>query len=335
MRLILLLFFGLNSVVTFSQILETIIYQEGEIHARGIEYAKNSLYLACNNGMLYRYDLNSKKTYILNPAEEAPELRDVAHNKNHVLTMQSGKEGLVIWTDQFGKLTSSCYLKNEKGQDLKEVFWDGITIENKLGFLMGDPIDGFFTLFYSSNAGKDWKPCSGKIKAFDGEAGFAASGSTVQILDGIFYFVSGGLKSRIHFSRNKGKTWESIEIPFGSKESAGPFSLAIKDTSNMLVVGGDYEKANSTENNCFITNDGGKTWKSSVSPPNGYRSCVIFTNGVYYACGTNGMDYSLDNGLNWQKLNDLNTFSVAFDEKFIFATSTQGKVLKIKKIQKL
>jgi hypothetical protein len=45
------------------------------------------------------------------------------------------------------------------------------------------------------------------------------------------------------------------------------------------------------------------------------------------------MDYSTDNGLNWQKLNELNTFSMAFDEKFIYATTTQGKVLKIKKIK--
>ncbi len=333
MRLILLLFFGLHSFITISQIVETIVYQEGEIHARGIGYAKNSLYLACNNGMLYRYDLNSKKTHTLNPVEEAPELRDVAHNKNQVLTMQSGKEGLVIWTDQFGKLTSSCYLKNEKDQVLKEVFWDGIAIENKLGFLMGDPIDGFFTLFYSTNAGKNWKPCSGKLKAFDGEAGFAASGSTVQILDGIFYFVSGGLKSRIHISKNKGKLWESYEIPFESKESAGPFSLAVKDKSNMLVVGGDYEKANSTENNCFITNDGGKTWKSSVTPPNGYRSCVIYTDEVYYACGTNGMDYSQDNGQTWQNLNDFNTFSMAFDSQNIYASSINGKVIKLKKVK--
>jgi photosystem II stability/assembly factor-like uncharacterized protein len=333
MRFALLLFFVLDCVISFSQLVEIITYQEGKIHARGIEFSNKSLYLACNNGMLYRYDLNNKKTYILNPVEEAPELRDVAHNKSHVLTMQRGKEGLVIWTDQFGNRTTSCYLKDEKGPVLKEVFWDGIAIEKKLGFLMGDPIEGFFTLYFSTNAGEDWKPCFGKIKAFEGEAGFAASGSTVQIQDGVFYFVSGGLKSRFHTSNNKGKTWKSYEIPFESKESAGPFSLAIKDKLNMCVVGGDFEKANSKENNCFISNDGGKTWEKCVTPPNGYRSCVIFTDGVYYACGTNGMDFSTDNGLNWQKINDLNTFSMAFDEKFIYVTSTQGKVLKIKKIK--
>ncbi len=335
MRFLLLAFICFKTVFSFSQVVEIISYSNEKIHARGIECVKNKLLLACNNGYLYAYDLTKKQAIVLNPLENAPELRDVAHTSNQLITIQSGDEGLVIQTDWDGKSNISFYLKTADKKELKNVFLDGIAIENKLGFLMGDPIDGYFTLYYSSNAGIDWKPCSGRIKAFEGEAGFAASGSTVQIHDGVIYFVSGGLKSRIHSSKNKGKTWESIEIPFESKESAGPFSLAIKDTSNMLVVGGDYEKANSTENNCFITNDGGKTWKSSVSPPNGYRSCVIFTNGVYYACGTNGMDYSLDNGLNWQKLNDLNTFSMAFDEKFIFATSTQGKVLKIKKIQKL
>jgi photosystem II stability/assembly factor-like uncharacterized protein len=333
MRFALLVFFVLDSVNSYSQTVDIITYQEGKIHARGIEYANNSLYLACSNGMLYRYDLDNKKTYILNPVEEAPELRDVAHNKSHVLTMQSGKEGLVIWTDQFGNRTASCYLKDEKGQAIKEVFWDGIAIENKLGFLMGDPIDGYFTLYYSSNAGIDWNPCFGRIKAFDGEAGFAASGSTVQIQDGVFYFVSGGLKSRIHYSRNKGKTWESIEIPFESKESAGPFSLAIKDKLNMLVVGGDYTNATGKEKNCFFTKDGGKSWQASTIPPSGYRSCVIYTDGIYYACGTNGMDYSQDNGKTWQNLNDFNTFSMAFDSQYIYASSVNGKVIKLKKVK--
>jgi photosystem II stability/assembly factor-like uncharacterized protein len=247
--------------------------------------------------------------------------------------MQSGDEGLVIQTDWEGKSNTSFYLKTTANKELKNVFLDGIAIEKKLGFLMGDPIDGYFTLYFSTNAGEHWNPCSGKIKAFDGEAGFAASGSTVQIHAGVFYFVSGGLKSRIHLSKNKGKTWESTEIPFESKDSAGPFSLAIKDKLNMCVVGGDYTKASGIEKNCFFTKDGGKSWQASTTPPSGYRSCVIYTDGIYYACGTNGMDYSTDNGLKWQKLNGLNTFSMAFDSQFIYASSINGKVIKLKKVK--
>jgi len=45
------------------------------------------------------------------------------------------------------------------------------------------------------------------------------------------------------------------------------------------------------------------------------------------------MDYSTDNGLNWQKLNDLNTFSMAYDNQFIYASSINGKVIKLKKVK--
>jgi hypothetical protein len=31
----------------------------------------------------------------------------------------------------------------------------------------------------------------------------------------------------------------------------------------------------------------------------GYRSCVIHYEGVTYACGTNGLDFSSDNGVHW------------------------------------
>lgn len=332
MRYLLFGFISFKTIFSFSQAVEIISYSNENIHARGIECVKNKLLLACNNGYLYAYDLTKKQAILLNPLENAPELRDVAHTNNQLITMQSGDEGLVIQTDWEGKSSTSFYLKTADKKELKNVFLDGIAIENKLGFLMGDPIDGYFTLYYSSNTCKNWKPCFGRIKAFDGEAGFAASGSTVQIHDGVFYFVSGGLKSRIHFSRNKGKTWESIEIPFESKESAGPFSLAIKDKLNLLVVGGDYTKASGIEKNCFLTKDGGKTWQACTTPPSGYRSCVIYTDGIYYACGTNGMDYSQDGGQTWQNFNDFNTFSMAFDNQYIYASSINGKVIKLKKV---
>ena len=101
----------------------------------------------------------------------------------------------------------------------------------------------------------------------------------------------------------------------------------------MLVVGGDYTKASGIEKNCFFTKDGGKSWQASTTPPTGYRSCVIYTDGIYYACGTNGMDYSQDGGQTWQNLNDFNTFSMAFDSQFIYASSINGKVIKLKKVK--
>ena len=333
MRFALFFITGFISQTVYSQVVDVIIYGKEDVHARGIECVNNNLYLACNDGYLRRYDLKTNEKFLLNPIEESPELRDVAHNKKQVITIQSGKEGLMIFTDQYGNRTNVNHVRTAANQQLKEVFWDGIAIENKLGFLMGDPINGEFMLYFSSNSGKDWKPCKGTLKAFDGEAGFAASGTTVHIKKGIFYFVSGGSKSRLHISSNKGENWESFEIPFEAKESAGPFSFAIKDKMNIVTVGGDYTKPKAIEKNCFITSNGGKTWKACATPPNGYRSCIILTDDVYYTCGTTGMDYSTDGGLNWQKLNDFNTFSLAFDENYIYASSLKGKVLKIKKIR--
>jgi hypothetical protein len=99
MRFLLLAFIGFKTVFSFSQVVEIISYSNEKIHARGIECLKNKLLLACNNGYLYAYDLTKKQAIVLNPLENAPELRDVAHTTNQLITMQSGDEGLVIQTD--------------------------------------------------------------------------------------------------------------------------------------------------------------------------------------------------------------------------------------------
>ena len=119
-----------------------------------------------------------------------------------------------------------------------------------------------FSLFHSSDL-KHWERITPALPSFDGEAGFAASGSTVQISNGVYYFVSGGEKSRFFMSKDKGLTWIQSELPFKKSNASGAFSLAMKDTSNGIVVGGDYLAPNSRENVCFITKDGGITWNTS------------------------------------------------------------------------
>ena len=69
----------------------------------------------------------------------------------------------------------------------------------------------------------------------------------------------------------------------------------------MIVVGGDFNADSSDIKNCFITNDGGKTWKAPDTPPHGYRSCVeYFSKSDVFSCGLTGVDYSQDGGKNWK-----------------------------------
>jgi hypothetical protein len=68
----------------------------------------------------------------------------------------------------------------------------------------------------------------------------------------------------------------------------------------MIVVGGDFAQDTLRTNNCFYSEDRGKTWKAPKIPPNGYRSCVEYLSRKdIVSCGINGVDYSFDGGKHW------------------------------------
>lgn len=312
----------------FGQKIDTIQYSSKKIHARGFACSNKQLFFANNNGEVISYHLKTKQTKSYNSNDTLPELRDIHLFENKLIAIQSGEIGNIILHDL--KKQSNSKIRIQKNG--KEVFLDGIAFDGKLGFLMGDPIDGNFSLFYSKDEGSTWKNCETEVKTYEGEAGFAASGSTVHVIDGEFIFVSGGTHSRFFRSKDFGKTWEISEIPFTQKDGAGAFSIAFKDSKNGVVVGGDYTAAKEKSNTCFITNNGGKTWTEAIIPPNGYRSCVYFSNGIYYCCGTTGIDFSIDNGMNWKSIATNNCFAITSDKKNIYFTTTKGSFLKMKKL---
>ena len=91
--------------------------------------------------------------------------------------------------------------------------------------MMGDPKNGFFSLFKTTDGGKTWEACDGKIKALEDEAGYAASGTNVQMIDeNTFVFVSGGMTSRFFISKDAGETWKERVLPYYPGKSSGPYS---------------------------------------------------------------------------------------------------------------
>jgi hypothetical protein len=324
-----ILFVSLYSPCFFAQEISILKYSNKPIHARGIAAKGNYLFLGNNNGEVIRYNLNNGKSKTLNPKDTFPEIRDLALHKNSIYAMQSADYSIILTFNRFGNSMKQIQLITLELNP--QLFLDGMAIENKEAFVMGDPVDNEFSLFHSSDL-RHWEKITPALPSYSGEAGFAASGSTVQISNGIYYFVSGGEKSRFFMSKDKGQTWIQSELPFKNSQASGAFSLAMKDTNNGIVVGGDYLAPNSRENICFITKDGGIAWSAPTSGPFGYRSCVYYTDGVYYSCGTNGIDYSKDNGTTWIQLSNENCFSICSDTEFVYASSTNGRIIRISKL---
>lgn len=294
---------------------QEVLFSKEKCHARGIVSYGKFIYVSTNTCKVIRINpVNGKSKEIpVREIQKAGEFRDIEFSNGNLIVMESGDEGFI-----YSKKYYSHFPK---------VFLDGMSFYSRIGFLMGDQSEGYLSLYYSEDSGKTWKPCEGKIKASENENGFAASGTTVDCLnDSTFVFVSGGGASNFYKSADKGQSWFKSPIPFPHSESSGPFSMAYHSIDEIVVVGGDYTKPNDSTSTCFISKNGGKDWISPTSSPKGYRSCVIYNDGIYFSCGTNGLDYSTDAGMKWKSFNRNSYYSLTIFKNKLVATTPNSSV---------
>ncbi len=312
---------------------EVLTYSNANVHARSIQdFSKNELLLGTNEGKYVLISKNAKKPvsmYLPTTLHTIKEIRDADKNEHYLFFMQSNDESLVLREKWDGKEDRLLNFSHHG----KPVFLDGIALQDSLGFLLGDPVDGDFSLYRSQNFGESWDACPGKVYSEANEAAYAASGTTNHIIDGDFVFISGGETTRFIWSEDLGTSWQYVKIAFESCKTCGAYSLAFKNRKELVAVGGDYTRPNESNNTCFYSLDGGQSWQASKNPPTGYRSSVIYANGVYYACGTNGIDYSTDHGQNWLTISTENGLSMCTDKRYLYVSCVKGKVLKMKLIK--
>ena len=328
MRLITVFF--LLTISLFNSLISQEIrkYSDAETYARGILLVNDTIYTSNANGTVCRFSWDNKfKDSTIYLGNE--ELRDIECANGQLFVMESGKKGVVHRISKSEHDTLSNLLSLAPN-----VFFDGMDSYKSTIFLMGDPIYDTFSVFVSKDAGLNWETVNVPM-AIQGEAGFAASGTNVQVLnDSTYLFVTGGRSSRFFKTTSWGQSWEVSDMPFPNcSNSTGAFSMHMKNADFGIIVGGNYEDPKNKEYNCFITEDGGETWKVPFSNPNGYRSCVLEKNGVWYCCGTTGLDYSIDHGMNWKMLSSNEFFALTTDNQFIYATARNGQLYRFKLIE--
>lgn len=281
----------------------------------------NKIFTGNSDGTLYYFNREKESVQMLFHLENFTEMRDVERSGKFILGIQSGDNGKIVRISNNGETTIV------QPDMWKGVFLDGLDFHGNRGFLMGDPVDGLFSLYHSSNNGESWTKCEGEITAIEGEAGFAASGTNVQVLnDSTYVFVSGGKQSRYFKSTDNGKSWESTVLPYYPGEGSGAFSIHFANDSIGMIVGGEYTSPDLKLNTCFYTKDGGESWYNPEHSPRGYRSCVFEKNGIFYCCGRNGIDFSKDGGVNWTAFADGTFYSLGANDEFLIATTKEGKI---------
>lgn len=232
---------------------------------------------------------------------EKNDFRDIeAFDANTAIIMAIADPAYILKTTDGGETWEVVYENKTPG-----MFLDAMEFRDPSnGYVIGDPVDGRFFIAKTNNGGKTWLelPASERPVADSGEAFFASSGTNLRYLyNESLILASGGKNSRLFYNN------EPLQVPMTKgKETAGTNSVAVYDNykrskaNKIIIVGGDFTADSLTNNNCFVSINGGRSWQRPKSPPTGYRSCVEFLNKeTIVTSGLNGVDYSYDGGKNF------------------------------------
>jgi len=215
-------------------------------------------------------------------------------------------------------------------------FWDAISVAGQSDLIiLGDPVDGKFSIFDSSDGGKTWDKSKDKgLQSRDGEGAFAASNSAMfaNWVDGPVAFGVGsptGARMFLDCDSCAGEVkWKTKTISsFAKGKAAGIFSVSYRDWRRWLAVGGDYTKPNDSAGTAANSSDGGKTWAASTTSPHGYRSAVQWSEALklWITVGTNGSDVSRDDGKTWQSLDNGNWNALSLP----FVVGPSGRIARL------
>lgn len=275
------------------------------------------------------------KTWSWNKPEgyDSLDFRDIeAFDAQKAVIVNAGSPAFILLTDDGGKNWRQTYVNRDSA-----IFLDGMDFWDKnRGMIFGDPIKGKLQLLYTETGGESWKNVTSKLKykMAMGEAGFAASGSTIKTLkDRKVWIATGGAAANIYYSENYGRRWKRYANPIlQGLNSTGAFSIDFFDTKHGVVVGGDYLKDQESTNNALYTTDGGKSWQKPDVSVTGYRSAVIYVDQTTcIAAGSSGVDASTDGGKTWKKVSDhnINAVTKAQSGDLILLAGNKGAIYRL------
>lgn len=315
----------------FSEIkLETVF--EDSISIRAITTDDNSLMYAGDKGKYGLFAFNKEVLYSEkgNPSDmflkhikgtvdfngKILGFRAIADTETHFFILSIESPAVLYRIDKKSKEVKLVYTEtHEKAFYDAMVFWNA-----KEGIAIGDPTNDCLSVIITRDGGERWNKlsCEAFPKSVDGEAAFAASNGNIAVVGDHTWIVSGGMKSRVFYSSDKGNTWSVYDTPLvDGKSTTGAYSIDFYDKNHGVIFGGDYTKPKENSKNKAISNDGGKSWELVANGSGaGYKSCIRYVpNGggkEMVAVGFTGISISDDYGENWQELSKEGFYTIRF-----------------------
>jgi photosystem II stability/assembly factor-like uncharacterized protein len=290
----------------FDSIIADTILQD-KISIRAVLIQGETIWYAADKGRFGSYNIiNRQKTEHTIPKDPLSiEFRSIAKTSDNIFLLNVGNPALLYRISKDG---NQQLVYQENGE---KVFYDSIQFWNdKEGIAVGDPVEDCLSIIITRDGGNTWYKilCTTLPKVVNGEAAFAASNSNIVIKGNKTWIVSGGKKSRVFYSPDKGKSWQVFETPIvQGLEMTGIFTSDFYNKKLGFIAGGNFEAPNQNSGNKAFTADGGKTWNLTAENQGfGYASCIQYvpdSDGNELVCvGTSGLQYSADSGKTWKQL---------------------------------
>lgn len=318
----------------FTQV-ETQPILEDSVSVRAIEVMGENLAFAANRGWygLYNDATGDFKVNLQEYDSIAPEFRAVASTDNDFFMLSVGSPALLYKTGDTGKMELVYREDHEKA------FYDAMTFwNNEEGIAMGDPTDECLSVIVTRDGGKTWNKleCDVLPEVEEGEAAFAASNSNISVAGNKAWILSGGMRSRIFHTADKGNSWQVYDTPLiqGAPTSGG-YSMDFFNENKGIIAGGDYTKVEGNSGNIAVTEDGGKTWKLvSEGKGPGYISGVRYVpnsdGNEIVAVGPGGIYYTENAGENWEMLSTEALHTIRFVTDSTAYGGGNNRIVKLK-----
>jgi photosystem II stability/assembly factor-like uncharacterized protein len=328
--LLIICFFCFSFSSLFAQTV-VVVEQGQKISLRGLSMPSTSVVWASGSNGKVAKSVDGGNTFRWMTVEGygKRDFRDIeAFDSSTAIIMGVDTPAIILKTTDGGKTWRKVFEDARPG-----MFLDAMDFSGNNGVVIGDPINGKTFMAVSNDKGDSWIPKETPDSMMDGEAFFASSGSNIKLL-GLkrgrkTLFVSGGIQSRLFFNGN------AINLPLQSgRNSTGANGLALHPNQKQgIIVGGDFanDKRSDSAMLLFSLYPSVK-FSSPVTPPSGYKSAAVFLYKTYVlACGTSGVDLSVDGGLKWKKISDIG-FHVAVkspDGQYAIMAGGNGRIAKV------
>ena len=297
---------------------------------------ENRVWFAADKGKVGLIDGDTPKLAVIKYEDSLLHFRSIAATKEAVFVLSIANPAVLYKIGFDGtQATNIEEVYNEKDDN---VFYDSMKFWNdNEGIAIGDPTDDCMSIIITRDGGNTWQKlsCENLPKVEKGEAAFAASNSNIAIFGDNAWVATGGKKSRVMRTTDKGNTWEIFKTPIIQGQAmTGIYSIDFLDEKNGIIFGGNWENKAFNEGNKAITKNGGKTWKLIANGEDpGYRSSVKYVPGTdgqgIVAVGSPGISSSGDGGKTWKELSKEGFFAIEFVNDSVAFASGNNKISKL------